>query len=57
MEEVRVRHPDVGGQVRSKSGHVDIGQIRTKAWKLCRNFLQGAWADIKPEEMEIDELW
>ena len=36
---------------------IDVAQIRTKAWKLCRNFLQGAWANIQPEDMEIDELW
>ena len=36
---------------------IDVAQIRTKAWKLCRNFLQGAWATIQPDEMEIDELW
>ena len=37
--------------------HVDITQIRSKAWKLCKNFLQGAWTAIEPEEMEIEEIW
>ncbi len=37
--------------------HVDVAQIRTKAWKLCRNYLQGAWATIEPAEMKIEEIW
>jgi hypothetical protein len=37
--------------------HSNLPGIRLKAWKLCRNFLQGSWAAIEPEEMNIQEIW
>ena len=36
---------------------MDLVEIRNRAWKLCKNYLQGAWNDISAEEMILQELW
>ena len=29
---------------------------REKAWKICRNYLQGAWSNLEQDEMVLKQI-